>query len=45
VFGFPSVVRFSWATTAKLLKDQGTLVDWYVNVILMTMHGDDVDDA
>jgi len=28
VFGYPNVIRFSWATTTKLLEDKGVQVDW-----------------
>ncbi len=28
VFGFPSIVRFSWSTCARLLADKACAVDW-----------------
>jgi ribonuclease H2 subunit A len=28
VFGYPSLIRFSWSTTVKLLDDLGCRVDW-----------------
>jgi ribonuclease H2 subunit A len=28
VFGFPSLVRFSWATTKKLMQEKGCKADW-----------------
>jgi hypothetical protein len=29
IFGFPSIVRFSWSTCSKLLKEKAVAVDWY----------------
>lgn len=29
VFGFPSLIRFSWKTTTTSLEDQGALTVWY----------------
>jgi len=28
VFGYPRLIRFSWATTTKLLEEKGTKVTW-----------------
>jgi len=28
MFGYPGIIRFSWATTKKLLEDKGVDVDW-----------------
>ncbi len=28
VFGFPSIVRFSWSTVKKILEEQGESVEW-----------------
>jgi ribonuclease H2 subunit A len=30
VFGFPSIVRFSWSTCSRLLDESAVNVDWYV---------------
>lgn len=32
VFGYPSIIRFSWSTTATLLEKKGTSVIWLVDV-------------
>jgi len=29
VFGFPTLVRFSWSTAKKLMEEKGRKVDWY----------------
>ena len=29
IFGFPSVVRFSWKTTTKILEDNQSKVEWF----------------
>lgn len=28
VFGYPGAVRFSWATTRKLLEEHSAIVEW-----------------
>lgn len=33
VFGFPSIVRFSWSTAELVLKNNAAQVDWYVDAI------------
>jgi ribonuclease H2 subunit A len=29
VFGFPSLVRFSWKTASKILEDEGVKIEWH----------------
>lgn len=29
VFGFPTVVRFSWKTASKILEDKGIKIEWH----------------
>jgi hypothetical protein len=37
IFGYPNIVRFSWATCKTLLETSGTTVRWYaVNRMLIT---------
>lgn len=31
VFGFPNLIRFSWSTSAVILKKSAAAVAWYVN--------------
>lgn len=32
VFGFPGLIRFSWSTCEKLLKECSVFVKWYVTI-------------
>ncbi len=33
VFGFPSVIRFSWSTCANQLEEKGVSVEWYLLIV------------
>jgi ribonuclease H2 subunit A len=45
VFGFPSVVRFSWKTARTILENKQALLDWHDPAVIQNQKQQEAHDA